>query len=380
MKTHRYDSFARLGEDSRALLAAEGQRCFFHGLAWFENLAENGLEADARLAIACLTTDDDEAQAVLVAREPGGQHGSIFRGRRPPGRSYASLTSHQTVSFGIATHEHGNADFIRRSIALMAGQLGPCSVIDLNFFLADDMAKAVALGLADAGRATRRYVYARNLYESVDGLSYGEYLKSRPSLVRQTYARKRRKLDRSSSVELRILRSPDEMAPGVELYESVLDRSWKEPEPFPDFSAGLLHTAAREGVLRLGILMVDGLAVAAQVWIVSNGRATILKTHYDSAYQKQSAGAVLMLHMFEHMIDVEHVREVDYGVGAEPHKRHWLAHTRPINGVLGFDKTGPAGLAALARYDAGRALDRVRGRVAPHVKALVARLRGSNDT
>jgi CelD/BcsL family acetyltransferase involved in cellulose biosynthesis len=65
----------------------------------------------------------------------------------------------------------------------------------------------------------------------------------------------------------------------------VYRRSWKEPEPFPDFNAALMRALAPLGMLRLGVLHVGETAAAAQLWVVEKHRATVLKLAHDEAFK-----------------------------------------------------------------------------------------------
>ena len=68
-----------------------------------------------------------------------------------------------------------------------------------------------------------------------------------------------------------------ELERGIDAFEAVYRASWKTPEPFPHFNAALMRQAAGQGALRLGVLWADGRPAAAQYWVVSQGRATVLQ-------------------------------------------------------------------------------------------------------
>ena len=120
----------------------------------------------------------------------------------------------------------------------------------------------------------------------------------------------------------------DSLNTAIEVYERVLDASWKEPEPFPSYASGLIRECAAAGALRLGLMYLDNTPVAAQFWIVAGDKATIYKLHYDEAFKKLSVGTILSAYMMRHVIDVDRVDEVDFGRGDENYKRAWLPRER----------------------------------------------------
>src|SRR5262249_56488461 len=80
---------------------------------------------------------------------------------------------------------------------------------------------------------------------------------------------------------------------GIADYEAVYARSWKEPEPFPNFQPALMRALAQAGWLRLALCAVEGEPIAAQLWVVVGGRATVLKLAHDKAFHRLSPGTLL---------------------------------------------------------------------------------------
>ena len=129
----------------------------------------------------------------------------------------------------------------------------------------------------------------------------------------------------------------------------------------------------------MGLLYVDDKPVAVQVWLVSSGRATIYKLHYDADFHQQSVGAILMLRMFEHMIDIEHIHEVDFGIGDENAKSLWLKKQRPLCGIVAFNPKTSGGLIALSRYTASGLIDKTKQKIKPLLMPLKQQLTKSTS-
>jgi CelD/BcsL family acetyltransferase involved in cellulose biosynthesis len=153
----------------------------------------------------------------------------------------------------------------------------------------------------------------------------------------------------------------DALEPGIAAYETVYAQSWKETEPFPLFNAALMRATAAKGLLRLGLFWHDGLPVAAQIWVVDNGQATVLKLAHDEAAKAASPGTVLTALMLQHLLDQEHIVWIDFGRGDDPYKRLWAGERRQRIGVVLANPRHPRGLAFLARHALGRARQALTG-------------------
>ena len=120
-------------------------------------------------------------------------------------------------------------------------------------------------------------------------------------------------------------------------YTAVYAASWKNAEPWPAMIRSIADEAAARGVLRLGFAREEGRAVAVQLWTMEGRTACIHKLAHDSAEDAGSPGTLLSHHMFEHMIDVEKVAQIDYGTGGNAYKRDWMDTVRPMQRLDCFD-------------------------------------------
>ncbi len=108
-------------------------------------------------------------------------------------------------------------------------------------------------------------------------------------------------------------------------------------------------------MLRFGLWSIGGQPVAVQIWVVTAGRATVLKLAHDEAFKAHSPGTVLTALMLRHLLDQEHVTEIDFGRGDDAYKKDWAAQRRQRIGLLLVNPWRPSGMAALLRHAAGRA-------------------------
>ena len=216
-------------------------------------------------------------------------------------------------------------------------------------------------GARAAGLVALRFDHFGNWHEPTAGCDWRGYLAARPGALRETVRRRLRDAERDPSLGFQVLAEPAEVEGGIAEYEAVYARSWKEPEPFPRFNAELMRQAARDGMLRLGVLRRAGQAIAVQLWIVHDGVAAVLKLAHDEAFKPLSPGTVLTAWMIRRLLDTERVGRIDFGRGDDPYKQLWTSVRRQRIGVVLVNPWRPAGLAILLRHVAGRLRRRIVG-------------------
>ena len=227
--------------------------------------------------------------------------------------------------------------------------------IDSPFF--GDMLAA----LQHAGYWADHYACFGNWYYPVNQRSFAEYLAERPSALRHTLERNRRKAGKAGALEIVIHREP-----GAALEEAIADfasiyaASWKGRESHPDFVVQLCRLAATQGWLRLGILRSQQVAVAAQIWLVYAGKANIFKLAYRPDLNHFSAGTLLTADMMRHVIEVDRVDEVDYLTGDDAYKRDWMTHRRERRGIVAFHPRTPRGLWLATRHYSGKLIKKIQ--------------------
>jgi hypothetical protein len=210
--------------------------------------------------------------------------------------------------------------------------------------------EAFVEALRAEGFLIHSYHQFANLYEEVVGDTWESYLGRRSSQLRALLARKSKKLSQVGSHRFEVIEQGPSLDGIIETYGRVYRASWKPPEPYPLFISGLVETAAQAGWLRLGLLYLDEHPIAAQIWLLSAGRATIYKLAHDERHRALSPGSLLTAHMLRLVIEGEGVREVDFGRGGEPYKSLWLGNRRERWGLLAFNRRQPGALMEAARH------------------------------
>jgi Acetyltransferase (GNAT) domain len=174
-------------------------------------------------------------------------------------------------------------------------------------------------------------------------MSFEDYWTGRPGELRSTVKRKAAK----HGVDTRIFTTFDGKAWAD--YEAIYAASWKPEEGSMEFLRDMALTESVAGTLRIGIATIEGEAVAAQLWTVENGHAIIHKLAHLESAKDQSPGSVLTAALFEHVIDRDNTRLVDFGTGDDRYKADWMDNRAPLHTVQLFNPRRPAGLLGAAR-------------------------------
>jgi hypothetical protein len=284
------------------------------------------------------------------------------------------MTNYQSVLFSpVLVHDDKKQkETIRLLVKAICSESPSWAVIDLNLMDPESLEFSLLVeSLRDAGMIVNTYCYDTMLYERFDDRGYDEYLATRPKVIRKNYPRLARNLEKKGDVRFHVISDNSELDWGIENYNRVLANSWKEPELFPNHTAGLIRGSACVGALRLGLLFYNNDPVATQLWLVAGGIASAYKSHYDLRLTRESVGSISMLRMFKHVLDIDHVKEINFGVGTDHYKRNWLTSERPICGILACNPRTVMGLKTLSSHVLKRIYQWIRSLLKPVVRPLL---------
>lgn len=338
MRADSVRSIDLLPPGARSLL---GSGDFFSTEAWLRLVCEHALPPDAR-------------PELLVCGEPGTP-ACVLPLLVSSGR-LGSLTTPYTSGYSaLGRPGMSNADW--RAAGMAAGQyMRAWPSIRLDALdMSDPALPGLIEGFRRAGLFIRRFEHFGNWHEHVAGLEWPKYLAARPGDLRETLRRKGRR----AGLSFEMVKGGAKLGDGIAAYDRVYRRSWKEPEPFPDFPAGLIRIAADTGSLRLGLCWKEGAPVAAQIWVVHARQASIHKLAHDEAAKADSPGTLLTAFILRTLLDDEVIDEIDFGRGDDPYKRRWASTRRQRIGLLAINPRHIVGAALLMREAFGEVRKRV---------------------
>ena len=210
------------------------------------------------------------------------------------------------------------------------------------------------------GYAITQYPAFGNWYLPCAGMNYDTYFNARSKKMRSVVRSKTKQLQEQFSFDMRVVHTPVEVDDALRIYHEVYAKSWKQSEPYPDFIPGFIRSLAEHAQLRLGTLVVDGQAAAAQLWFVAARTAHIFKLAYSPDFAQYSVGTLLTMRLVEHVLEVDRVEVIDFLSGDDDYKKQWMSHRRERIGLEMVKTLSVSGLVVGARRVAGRLRRRLR--------------------
>lgn len=326
MKFVCYTDWEQLPESANTLFEQAEKDSLFFSRPWFENLT---------------TALDDDQAMVLACVEAGNRMLAILPLVKRAGDQFVSLKHRYSTHFSLLLADE---DQQRILTCLVQGleQLPLRSLLLEPVAKDDNRINGLQKVLEEAGFKYERHFRFYNWIYRVQGQLYKDYLATRPARLRNTISRKMRKLEREHGYDIRLFVG-DEVPQAMADYYAVYIASWKANEQYVDFLDGIVERLSRPGWSRLGVLYVKGQPVAAQLWFVLRGKASIFRLAYNEAWKPYSPGSILTSFLMEYVIDTDEVEEIDFLTGNDTYKQDWMSDRRE-RFALSCVKTGkPAG-------------------------------------
>ena len=304
-----YSDWSQLPDSAGALFARAEQQSLFLSRQWLENLAENAADNSQHLLLACVS-DHGNLLAILPLWTDSNDN-------------WHALSSYYTSLFSVLLadeHQHAALDCLAKGLAGMTIQTLRLEPVAEN----DPGIVQLQQALERHSFDSQRLFHFVNWSQPLQGQSFDRYFEQRPSRLRNTIARKRRKLGREHDHAIRLHTDAD-IERAIADYGVVYRASWKDGERFTGFTPALIRTMANAGWLRLAILYIEGQPAAAQIWFVVHRRASIFRLVYDERWQQYSPGSILTAYLMAHVIDTDKVESIDFLTGNERYKQDWMS-------------------------------------------------------
>lgn len=327
-----FGSLDEVARDAGGALDRAARACLFDRLDWFRLVAAHCPPPGRLLAIRAGAGD---ARAWLFLAAQG--HAAT---------AYANWYALRAGPIG------SQADDVMASLGVSLRKQG-IARLDLTPVARPE---PLAAGLRRAGWTVRIRPGKANWRIDTAGMDFAAYWAGRPAKLRNTFRRKAK----AAGLDVRVHDVFDAQAWAD--YEAVYRASWKPEEGSFPFLRALASQEGAAGTLRLGLAHKDGRPVAAQLWLVENGEATIHKLAYAEDARALSPGTILTEAMFRHVLDRDRAALIDYGTGDEPYKADWMGERRILWHLAAYDRRSLRGLAAMARDRASALAGRWRNR------------------
>lgn len=343
--------FAGLPSGAAAIFGSGCADSFFALPEWYDLMARCGVPCGTETRL--YTDERAGSQTALVL-----QVASTGAGRRLAGLANAYSVEHGVVCGPGADLEQGLAAILGEILSerprwdcLGLSELDPLS----------PGWHALLRSLRRAGFLVERVFHSGTWYEETSGLDFADYLAARPSPLRHTWARKKRRIEANGRLEKAFFADMAGIDAAVADYRKIYAASWKPEEAFPDLIPALIRLAAGLGTLRLGICYIDGAPAAAQFWILWRGRAVIYKLAHDRRFDDLSLGTLLTMEMIERVLTRDRPHEINFGRGDDAYKKLWLPKRRERWGIVAANPRTIRGACIGVEREAAKLYRRLHG-------------------
>jgi len=356
MPLYRNPDFRRPPSGLARLFDAAAGDSFLALPAWYDLMARHGVPAGTEILVY---TDERPGSATALLLQTG---------TREAGLRLTSLANAYSVEHEILCGP--GADLDSGLTAILSEVLAERPRWDrLSLAELDPQHpsyRAAVRSLRRAGLLVECTFHSGTWYEETAALSFTDYLAARPSELRNTWRRKRRRIERSNRLTKAFFSDTSGIGHAIADYQRIYAASWKPAEDFPELVPALIRLAAEFGALRLGIYYIDGMPAAAQVWTLWNCRAVIHKLAHDRRFDNLSLGTLLTMEMVERALADDRPREITLGRGDDPYKKLWLPKRRERWGITAANPWTRRGLSFGLKRQAAKVYHRLRGeRVTP---------------
>ena len=303
-------------------------------LEWFELLQQTVFAQDPGVLYHGMD-DGKQVLALLPVRHSGRLV-----------RNIEALANYYTPLYAPLKSEESDTESLKHLLAHAASINGIATEIRLAPMDSDSLVFHELYGhLLTIGWTPFRFFCFGNWYLKVDS-DWNGYLKQRSGNLRSRIKRKTKRFIEEGGV-LEIVTESNQAERAVSAFHEVYSSSWKRPEPYPDFIPALVRYLVACGTMRMGIAWLNEKPIAAQLWIVTNDKASIYKVAYDEGLARYSPGTVLTAYLLQHVIDLDKVKEVDFLIGDDEYKKEWMSHRRERWGIVAYNPRTFFGLAKI---------------------------------
>lgn len=208
-----------------------------------------------------------------------------------------------------------------------------------------------------AGRGVLRRVVLRSPFIELVG-DMSTFESSLPGQFRKRLRRRTRRLEEQGAVTVSFdvgnERLDELLAEGFAIessgWKAELGTAIVSDPKLERFYRHVAQWAADRGWLRIGMLRLDGTAVAFNLYVVFGGTLSSLKGGFDTAYRPFAPGAILTRASIEFAYE-SGLRRYDFLGDADPYKLDWARDVAERVRIQAFARTVPGRLAHAAwRY------------------------------
>ncbi len=328
MKFKCFEKWNELPQSSNILFTQAEKESVFFSRQWFENLATTSLNGEQSILLVCVLEENNKSDLGKETEDKAGEDEvlAILPLISNSSGEWSALQHIYTSLYTLLMVEHSQQNIVNylakglSQLPFNSLTLGPVAANDKNI-------NALEQAMESAGLSCNRYAEFFNWFYPLHSQTFAAYMDARSSRVKNTIARKERKLEREQGYEIRLYKG-DDVQQAMPDFHSVYKASWKANERFEDVMTGFINSFSKQAWIRLAVLYIKGQPVAAQIWFVAHKKASIFKLAYDEEWKKYSPGSILTKYLMKTVIDADKVDEIDFLTGNDHYKQEWMSERR----------------------------------------------------
>lgn len=329
MKVEIYNSIHNLPSSSLDLFEDVSKKNFFLSKFWFECFEEEIAKDSGKLEYVVLIIDDE----VKLIMPLYIQWNFVFF------RKIYSLANYYTPYYtALSKKDLNRVDLISSAFELYFKKRK--GWLSLNVFPV--LSTDVFISTLRNKYRFSSYLYEKYINWIVYIENYQSYFESRPSKLKNTIKRKKKKL--SADFRFSIFSDCSDIEKYIDHFFEVYNSSWKKCEPYEAFLRRVFNQASTQGAIRLGLVYHNETPVAAQVWFLDDTSAKIFKLAYKKSYAKYSVGTLLTDYMFRAVVENDNAVMIDYLTGDDNYKKDWMSEKRSMLGIMILNSKNPLSL------------------------------------
>ena len=309
-----YTDWDQLPESANLLFDRGEDESVFLSRQWFECMTTAALEDDQAVVLACVVNNDKVIAVLPLVQSIGS-------------KIWYSLRHGFTPIFSLLIDDDEQDDVLS-CLSQALAQLPISGLLLEPVSTQDDKLNALQGWLTTAGFSCEHYFRQYNWVYRLHGQSYADYMATRPARLRNTILRKKRKLERVHGYQICVY-TGNEVPTHMPDYYVVYNASWKQNDTSnAEFQDCFIKQFSSKGWTRLAILYTEDQPVAAQLWFVCHGKASIFRLAYDEKWKRYSVGSILTSFMMKYVIDSDSVHEIDFLSGNDAYKQEWMSERK----------------------------------------------------
>lgn len=338
-------SIEEYAERLRANGEPRGALSAYDAPEWVANFAATCLEKGE---IAAIHEARSDAGALLLAIRARKEGWGPFALRQAGGLSNFYSCAYRPIGLARVKEFADQAALVAAWGEFVRAQFRP-HFLRFDALAEPDGLKPLIAGLGRAGYWVELYPQFGNWRKVFSRESFDLYWAARPSQLKNTIARKERKLRAERHVTIQRYAHAQQTDDAIAAFNRVYAASWQKSEPYPEFLPGLIRYGLENGDATVWTLRADGQPIAVQIWLGRHQDMTIFKLAYDQDFAAYSPGSLLTKMALEAELHEKRLHSLDFGWGDDEYKRDWLPDRVQRFGLRAYDPSTVKGFALAAR-------------------------------